>query len=91
METGTFDRLAELVVKFGANVQPNQQVVIASEVGKEELTRAVAEQAYRAGALHVSVEYGDPWIKRARIEHGIDETLGYGPGLGARSGARAGR
>ncbi len=79
MEQGTLERLAELAVKFGANVQPNQQVVIASEVGKEALTRAVAEQAYRAGALHVSVEYGDPWIKRARIEHGIDESLGYGP------------
>ena len=79
MEPGTLDRLAELAVNFGANVQPNQQVVIASEVGKEALTRAVAEHAYRAGALHVSVEYGDPWIKRARIEHGIDESLGYGP------------
>ena len=54
-------------------------MVIQSEVGKELLTRAVAEHAYRAGALHVSVEYGDAWIKRARIEHGIDAALGYGP------------
>ena len=59
MDPGTLDRLAELAVNFGACVQPNQQVVIQSEVGKELLTRAVAEHAYRAGALHVSVEYGD--------------------------------
>lgn len=80
IDPGTIDRLAELAVNFGANVQPNQHVVIQSEVGgKEPLTRAVAEHAYRAGALHVSVEYGDSWIKRARIEHGIDAALGYGP------------
>ena len=79
MDPGTIDRLAELVVNFGANVQPDQQVVISSEVGKEALTRAVAEHAYRAGALHVTVDYGDPWIKRARIEHGMDAALGYGP------------
>ena len=79
MDPGTIDRLAELVVNFGANVQPDQQVVISSEVGKEALTRAVAEHAYRAGALHVTVDYGDSWIKRARIEYGQDAALGYGP------------
>ena len=79
MQQGRLDRLAELAVNFGANVQPGQQVIIISEIGKEPLTRAVADQAYRAGAIHVDVAYDDPYIKRSRIEHGPDEALGYGP------------
>ena len=91
MDTGTLDRLAELVVKFGANVQPKQQVVIATEVGKEDADACRRRARLPRGALHVSVEYGDPWIKRARIEHGIDAALGYGPDWVRVAGARAGR
>ncbi len=79
MEDGTLDRLADLAVNFGAVVQPGQQVMIVSEIGKESLTRAVADHAYRAGARHVDVDYADPWIKRARIEHAPDDALGYAP------------
>jgi aminopeptidase len=79
MEPGILDRLADLVVNFGANVQPEQHVIINSELGKEALTRAVAEHAYKAGALHVDVSYADSWIKRARILYGSDASLGYGP------------
>ena len=43
-------RLAELVVGFGANVQPGQLVGITSYVGKEALTREVARAAYERGA-----------------------------------------
>ena len=43
------DKLAELAV-FGANVQPGQLVAVTSSIGKEELTRKIAEAAYRRGA-----------------------------------------
>ena len=49
MQNGTLDRLAELAVGFGANVQPGQIVCVHSEIGREELSRAVAAHAYRAG------------------------------------------
>jgi len=75
----TLAQLADLVVEFGANVQPGQQVVIQSEPGKEPLTRAVADRAYRAGAAFVHVVYGDPYVQRSRILHGSDEALGYEP------------
>ncbi len=48
--SGYVDALAELAVRFGANVQPGQIVAISSEPGKEAVARAVAEEAYRAGA-----------------------------------------
>ena len=39
--------LADLIVRFGANVQPGQIVAVSSEPGKEPLVRAIAESAYR--------------------------------------------
>ncbi|MGZ4430602.1 MAG: aminopeptidase, partial [Gaiellales bacterium] len=80
MDSTTIDRLADLAVTFGANVQPGQMVSIRSEVGKEHLTRAIAARAYRAGAVFVDVTYVDPHIQRSRIEHAADQALGYEPG-----------
>src|SRR4029079_2162436 len=70
---------ADLAVRVGANVQPDQIVSVAGEPGKEYLTRAVAEAAYRAGARFVDVQFFDPYVKRARIAHAREETLEYVP------------
>jgi aminopeptidase len=75
MDPTTLARLAELLVGFGANVQPGQLVAVSSEIGKEPLTRAIAASAYRHGARYVDVLYGDPYVRRARIEHGSDDAL----------------
>lgn len=72
-------RLAELVVRFGANVQPGQVVAVGAEPGKEALARAVAAAAYEAGAKFVDVTYFDLHVKRARIEHAAEDTLDYVP------------
>jgi aminopeptidase len=73
------ERLAELAISFGANVQPGQIVAITSDVGHEALTRALATSAYRHGARFVDVEYFDPYVKRSRIEHANPETLDFVP------------
>jgi aminopeptidase len=73
------ERLAELTVAFGANVQPDQIVAVSADVGHEHLVRAIAESAYRRGARFVDVEYFDPWVKRARIEHAATDTLDFVP------------
>ena len=70
---------AELIVRFGANVQPGQIVAIGSEPGKEPLARAIAESAYRAGAKFVDLSVFDIHIKRARMLHAAPETLGFVP------------
>jgi aminopeptidase len=79
MDAATLERYAELIVRFAANVQPGQTVELGSEIGKEELTRAVAASAYRAGAKHVAVTYDDLHLKRARILHAPEEALGFAP------------
>lgn len=75
MDDATLDRFAELLVGFGANVQEGQLVAVSSEIGKEPLTRAIAQAAYRRGARYVDVAYADPWVRRARIELGSDAAL----------------
>ena len=70
-------RLAELVVGYGANVQPGQIVGVATYAGKEELTREVARAAYERGAKWVDVVAFDPWVKRQRLAHADESTLDY--------------
>lgn len=63
----------------GANVQPGQVVGVSSSPGKEELTRAIADAAYRRGAKYVDVVYFDPYVKHSRLLHADDDTLGWVP------------
>lgn len=73
------ERFADLIVGFAANVQPGQIVAISTEPGKLELTRAVADSAYRAGAKFVDVVLFDLHVKRSRILHADEDTLDYVP------------
>jgi aminopeptidase len=88
--------LAELLVRFGANVQPGQIVALSSEPGKEPLARAVAEAAYKAGARFVDLQVFDVHLKRSRALYADPETLGfvppwYGQRMLALGNARAAR
>jgi aminopeptidase len=77
--TDTIRALADLIVRFGANVQPGQIVALGSEPGKEPLARAVAESAYRAGAKFVDLNVFDIRLKRIRALHAASDTLGFVP------------
>ena len=73
------ERYAELVVRVGANVQPGQEVFLLPKVEHHELARALARQAYQAGASYVHVRYQDSHVLKAMIELGPDEALTYSP------------
>ncbi len=79
MDATTLRRLADLLVGFGANLQPGQILAVSGEPGKEPLVRAIAESAYERGAKFVDVSWFDPWVKRARIEHAAEEDLDFVP------------
>ncbi len=72
-------RLADLVVGYGANVQPGQIVMVNTYVGLEDANRAIARSAYERGARWVDVLAFDPWIKRERLLHAAEETLSFVP------------
>jgi aminopeptidase len=72
-------RYADLIVNFGANVQPGQILDIGTGLGKEELTRALTASAYKRGAKFVDVNYWDPHLKRARVLYASDDVLDFVP------------
>lgn len=67
---------ATLVVRVGVNVQLGQRLVIRGAVEHAPVARAITAAAYRAGASHVSVDYTDPVLTRAAVDHGPAESLG---------------
>ena len=75
-EAQRLERLAELAVRVGANVQPGQLVVISGLVENAPLMRQIARAAYRAGARRVEDSYRDMHFSRAVIELGPEEALG---------------
>ena len=64
-------------MRVGANVQEGQDVVVTGLVEHAEIARAITREAYRAGARHVMVLYGDLHLRRAQIELGPEEELGW--------------
>ena len=72
-------RYGELAVRVGANVQPGQDLVIKALVDHADTARAVAREAYRSGALHVIVLYSDLHLRRAAIELGSADEVGWSP------------
>jgi aminopeptidase len=86
---------ARLAVQVGLNLQPGQILGVNALLEHQPLVRAVAEEAYAAGASFVDVLYTDQHVRRSHIEHASDEFLGFSPpwlvkrldDLGAEGGA----
>jgi aminopeptidase len=76
---GRLARYAQLVVQVGANVQPGQDVWIRADVAHAPIVRAIAEQAYLAGAGRVEADYADAHVRRAALLHGPAESLSSSP------------
>jgi len=78
-EQQRIERLAQLTVEVGANVQQGQLVVVACMVENAPMVRAIARAAYRAGARRVEPEYIDRHLTKALVELGPEESLEYTP------------
>ena len=85
MNEDLLDRYAELIVGFGANVQPDQVLAVEGPPEAAPLARRIARLAYERGARYVDVVYFDPLVKRIRIEAAPEESLTWiPPWLGRR-------
>ncbi len=76
------DRLADyarLVVRVGLNLQPGQVLAVNALLEHAPLARAVAGEAYTAGAHYVDVLYTDQRVRRAHIQLAGDEGLEWSP------------
>jgi len=73
------ERLADLLVGFGANLQPGQILGVTAYLGMEDAARAVARAGYKRGAKYVDVFWWDQLVKRERLEHADPQTLEFVP------------
>ena len=65
----TLRKYAELAVRVGVNVQPGQLMVLASPVDCAFFARLCVEEAYRAGAGEVRVNWTDEYTDKLRYEY----------------------
>ena len=83
-EAGHFDarldRLAEVAIRSGLNLQPGQELVISAQVEAVPLVRRLTEHAYRAGASLVSALLTDEQAMLIRLAHGSEASLDAAPG-----------
>jgi aminopeptidase len=73
------EKLAELAVKVGANVQQDQVVVVNSSTETKELARKITLQAYKAGAKKVMLNWTDDYVSRYGLDYMSTETLSTVP------------
>ncbi|WP_210528233.1 aminopeptidase [Rubellimicrobium arenae] len=72
IDADRLDRLAELAVKVGLNLQPGQDLLLTAPAEALPLVRRIAEHAYRAGAGIVTPILADPEVTLARYRHAPD-------------------
>lgn len=73
--TDRLDRLGEVAVRIGLNLQPGQELLISAPLEAVSLVRRITEHAYRAGASLVTTQYADDEATLARFRHASDESL----------------
>jgi len=73
------ERYARLAVRVGVNLQPGQILGINAFVEHAPLARAIAREAYEAGARYVDVFYSDQHVRRAHIERVAEQDLDFSP------------
>src|SRR5690606_35947291 len=66
------DKLAEVAIKVGLQLQPGQDLVLTAPVAALPLVRRIAAHAYKAGAGLVSPIFSDEEITLARYRHAPD-------------------
>ena len=66
------DRLAEVAIKVGLQLQAGQDLLLTAPVNALDLVRRIVEHAYRAGAGLVTTLYSDEEAVLLRYRHGED-------------------
>ncbi len=89
IDPSMLDRLAEVAVRVGLNLQPGQDLVLTAPVAALPLVRRVAAAAYRAGAGLVTPILADEEVALARYRNARDDSFDRAPGWLYRGMAEA--
>ena len=63
-------KYAKLVIAAGVNLQKDQELLINAPITCAEFTRLVVEEAYKAGAKIVTVQWSDERVSRLKYDNG---------------------
>ena len=78
-DANLLDRMADVAIGTGLNLQPGQQLVLTGSAETLPLVRRIATAAYKAGATLVTTLLSDEDITRARYLHGTDDSFDTAP------------
>ena len=70
---------AKLIVRCGANVQKGQEVMIYADLDQPEFVQLVVEEAYKAKAAKVIVEWNFQPLSKVHVRYQSVKTLGAVP------------
>ena len=70
-------RYADMIVRGCVDLRRGDTLIVRATPAHRELIVALAEAAYRRGAVHVEHTVEDPRLTAARITHGSDDAIGY--------------
>ncbi len=79
MKKSVLKQYARLIVRCGANVQKDQEVMIYADLDQPEFVAMVVEEAYKAKAKKVMVEWNYQPLQKLHVRHQSVKTLGTVP------------
>ncbi|WP_100488733.1 aminopeptidase [Sporolactobacillus pectinivorans] len=72
-------KFARLAVRTGVNLQKGQGLVISAPIEASHFAHLIAEEAYKAGARNVEMDWEDDAISLLRLQHAPLEALKHIP------------
>lgn len=79
IDPAKLDRLAEVAVRVGLNLQAGQDLFLTAPVAALPLVRRIAEHAYKAGAGLVTPMLSDEEVTLSRYRHAPDASFDRAP------------
>ena len=76
MKKTVLRKYAELIVRCGVNVQKGQEVLIYAELDQPEFVKLVVEEAYKAKAKKVTVEWDYQPLAKLHVRYQSVKTMG---------------
>ena len=79
MKKTVLKEYAKLIVRCGVNVQKGQEVIIHADLDQPEFVQMVVEEAYKAKAKKVTVEWNYQPLAKIHVRYQTVKTLGSVP------------
>jgi len=76
MKKAILKEYARLIVRCGVNVQKGQEVIIFADLDQPEFVKMVVEEAYKAKAKKVTVEWSYQPLKKLHVRYQTVKTMG---------------